>query len=332
MGFKFPKIIVLISLVGLSDCNFNLPTNHSNGNFDLQTLPQEMLLYIPTYDGSNQATHPDVLFFPEGRNGIYFYLVMTPYPWSNNRYENPSLLFSRNGVNFYEPVTGLNPLVPQPTYDHNNDPDLIFNPLTEAFNIFYLETMRPDSQNTVLLTSPDGIKWRKKTAVHYDLKAGDPFILSPAVIFVDSCFYMFYVKAQSTTQTEINYITSPDGEKWEKDSVNRVSTNFSAQFAPWHLDVFRDENYFYMLCCGPYKDLNLYLGQSTDLQNWKFLEEPIIRRSKNFYDSERIYRSSGIVQDNLLVVYFSLRTNLGQWRIGLKKFSLMELFKNDLHQ
>lgn len=327
MNFNLSKVLIISWLLGLSRCNFNLPINQSDERFDLRNLPDEMLLFVPTYDGSNQATHPDVLFFPEGRKGLYFYLVMTPYPWSDNRYENPSLLVSHNGINFYEPVAGLNPLAPQPPYDHNNDPDLIFNPLTESFNIFYLETMRPDSQNTILLSSPDGIHWDKKTAVHYDLTKGDPFILSPAVIFVGSHFYMFYVKARSTSKTEINYITSLNGEQWTKDSVQTINTNFPSQFAPWHIDVFQDEDYFYMLCCGPYADLNLYLGRSPDLRNWLFLEEPILRRSKNFYDSERIYRSCGIIQDDVLIVYFSIRTNLGQWRIGFKKFLLSVLFK-----
>ena len=308
---------------------FTHPFKDNNGykSFNINKLPNEILLFIPTYDGFNQSVHPDVLFFPKTREGHHFYLVMTPYPWGKNRYENPSLLVSRDGTNFYELVKGLNPLVLAPPYGHNNDPDIIFNSITETFNIYYLETMPPDSQNVILLTSQDGMKWFKKSIIHYDLHSGDPLILSPAIIFVDDIFYMFYVRAWRASQTAINYITSTDGERWEKDSVNLVITNFPDQFAPWHLDVFQDENYFYMLVCGPYADLNLYLGRSVDLKYWAFLEEPIIKRSASFFDSERIYRSCGIIQDDILIVYFSIRTNQKSWQIGLKKFSLADLYQ-----
>lgn len=34
--------------------------------------------YIPTYDGSNQSTHPSVLYFADGWHGFRYWMGMTP--------------------------------------------------------------------------------------------------------------------------------------------------------------------------------------------------------------------------------------------------------------
>ena len=49
-------------------------------------LAEEQEFYLETYDGSNQAVHPDVTYF----NGEYW-LAATPYPYGMEEYENPCL-------------------------------------------------------------------------------------------------------------------------------------------------------------------------------------------------------------------------------------------------
>jgi len=52
----------------------------------------------PTYDGSGQVVNPDVVYFPSGWHGYKYWLAMTPYPNSNDDYENPSILVSNDGA------------------------------------------------------------------------------------------------------------------------------------------------------------------------------------------------------------------------------------------
>src|SRR4051812_24550095 len=75
----------------------------------LADLPDESLLSIPTYDGSGQGVHPDILYLDPPLNGKRFMMAFTPYPYYNARLENPSVLLSNNGVDFAEPVPGENP-------------------------------------------------------------------------------------------------------------------------------------------------------------------------------------------------------------------------------
>lgn len=290
----------------------------------LEEIPIEHILNIPTYDESSQAVHPDILYFKDSFKGHYFYMVMTPYPYSDDDYENPSILVSENGCVFYEEKDSLNPLVEIPAYGYNNDPDIFFNNGTNEFYIHYLETMRPDSQNLILLKSSDGIEWYKSTAVRYDFNSGDDFIISPTMVMKDNTYYLFYVN-KFLVGRPIQYYTSPSGIVWDKNFINDISIHFPEGFTPWHLDVFAGNQQYYMLCNGYFDDFNnqnLYMATSSDLINWHVGDEPILKNSPSFYNSRRIYRSTGVVDGNLLVVWFSFLTFDNEWKIGVKKYYL----------
>ena len=46
-------------------------------------------LVTPTYDGSGQVVHPDVVHVPGGWNGYEYWMGMTPYPNGNNDLREP---------------------------------------------------------------------------------------------------------------------------------------------------------------------------------------------------------------------------------------------------
>ena len=118
-------------------------------------------LSIPTYEKSGQIVHPDIQIREDPPKYV---LAFTPYPNTNDKFENPSIVISDDGLHFHEEKEGLNPLVPAPTKDHNDDPDLTFH--NRVYQMLYLETVRPDYQNLMLLTSKDRINWNKEVFRH----------------------------------------------------------------------------------------------------------------------------------------------------------------------
>ncbi len=48
-----------------------------------------------TYDGSGQVVHPDFVTTPAGALGLPLHLVITPYPFGDAAFENPSFFESR---------------------------------------------------------------------------------------------------------------------------------------------------------------------------------------------------------------------------------------------
>src|SRR5437870_3946183 len=96
----------------------------------LASIPVLPRLAIDTPDGSGQLVHPDVLL-----DGDRILLAVTPYPYSNDRLENPCL-YTGDGTSFE--IVGNAPIVPPPPKDHNDDPDLRRDPNTGEYELLYL--------------------------------------------------------------------------------------------------------------------------------------------------------------------------------------------------
>jgi hypothetical protein len=256
-------------------------------------------LEIPTYDGSGQAVHPDVMI-----DGARLLMAMTPYPFSDDRLENPSLVTSRDGRTF-EDLPG-NPLVGPPPIDHNDDPDLRRDPRTGEYELLYLETLRPERQNLVALRSTDLVTWTRRDAIVYQLDR-DPFIVSPAALEHVGVTRLFFVDL-STAPARIASLTSPDGLTWDKTSATPIAIDLGA-VSPWHLDVFPVAQGFAMLISGfdeEFGKQSVYLATSPDLASWTFRAEPLLSHRDPALDVETLYRSTGIVSGHRLAVWYSM--------------------------
>jgi hypothetical protein len=289
-------------------------------------------LVIPTYDGSNQATHPDALLErsetgggdPDGSAGgaggsaprgierdaagaAHLTLVMTPYPFSNDKLENPSLLVSDDGMTFTAPPGVAFPLVPPPAYDHNNDPDLRRDPRTGDYEILYLEALRPDRQTLVGLRSRDRQTWTRRDAVVYDLRRGDPFIVSPAALDDAGQTHLFYV---DTADRKLYTMVSADGATWDPRSAAPVRIDLGAVHA-WHVDALRGDGGYALLISGyvdQFEHQDLYLATSPDLVTWTLRSQPLLDHGDPALGVESLYRSTGVVEHGTLVVWYAMQT------------------------
>jgi hypothetical protein len=259
-------------------------------------------LTIPTYDGSGQAVHPDLLREPDR-----LLMAITPYPYSDDLFENPSLIVTTDGTRFSEPSDGLNPLVDAPPIDHNDDPDLRRDPVTGEYELLYLETLRPERQTLVALRSPDLATWSRQDAIVYDLAAGDSFIVSPAAIVEAGVTHLYYVDLIPSAR--IVELTSSDGRTWDKALAKPVALELGA-VTPWHLDVIRGEQGFAMLISGydeAFVHQDLYLATSPDLASWTLAPAPLLAHTDAALDVESLYRSTGVVSGDTLVVWYSMQ-------------------------
>ena len=100
-----------------------------------------------------------------------------------------------------------------------------------------------------------------------------------------------------------------------------------APLVPWHLDVIKNGLQYIMLCCCRTPQTNsqnekLMIGISNDGINWHFRTTPLIDSDPAFHNCESIYRSTGLISNNTLVVYYSMDDFNNEWHIGVKKFAL----------
>jgi hypothetical protein len=285
------------------------PTPFSPPSFHNAAAP----LDIPTYDGTGQAVHPDVIYFPKGWHKHKYWMAVTPYPNGNDSRENPSMLVSEDGQTWSPPDGLENPIVSAPSCDHNSDPDLVYNPGNDKLYLYYTRQARANrcaGQNTndiLLLTSGDGVNWSAPQSVMQWNLDSYPLYLSPAVVLVDGTFHMWTAGGGGVLHT-----TSKDGITWSP--VEKVDL----AAAPWHLDVLHvDKQYLMDYVDSPNASARLMLATSSDGLRWTTYPDPLLSPSTG-WDNERIYRSTLLYDDaaRLFRLWYSAKSSNGQWHVG----------------
>ncbi len=313
----------------------------SGANFSqLETIPvgESLLLNIPTYDGSGQVVHPDVI-----ANNGRFVMTITPYAFSDVDLENPSIYVSSDGLNFQPPEGTANPLIYNPPNGYNDDPDLVFDPRSGTYYIYYNETPSDyDKQYLDLLESPDLVSWTHLRLAEFRTNAKEPFIVSPAIVIAYGTYFMFHVEIDTDAANhspnvckndphkhQIRVMFSSDGIGWDKHKDEGIDIDMPSDFNPWHLNIVEGNGRYYMLVNGYRRGFcdrhNLYLAISDDLAHWHFIPQPIVTAGKDFYNSKIIYRSAALINGDDMYVYFSFYTYDHRWLLGVKRISLSAL-------
>jgi hypothetical protein len=305
--------VCLLALAALSFAGCGSPRESA---FDLRA---PRTLHLLTYDGSGQLVHPDVVRWP--RSGGDLWMAVTPYPYAREKWENPSIYRSRDGLTWREPAERVNPIVSRPRFDHNCDPDPVV--CGDSLRVFYLMTQRakfrPDGANFQELRvceTADGKKWSEpRTVLRWELDS-DPFYLSPCVVPVSDGWRLFLVWPKGRI---IRRLSSPDLRSFgEPDGVLETGL---VGVRPWHLDIFPVEGGYVALLCarGPDArdnlDVDVWIGASPDLDRWSFLPEPFSRAA--IHAGGRIaYSSTGLLEGNRLAIWYSGRAPDGKWLVG----------------
>jgi len=269
---------------------------------------------IPTYDGSGQVVHPDIVYFPEGWRGYKYWMAVTPNYYDSEGRENPHVVASDDGSSWEAPPGLTNPVVAFPPCDHNSDPDIVYNPRSDELYLYYTEQRRAEYCGTTnenrlrLLRSSDGIHWEGSQAVVSWDVAKEPLYLSPAVVYRDGRFELWL-----TTGDEVVRATSEDGVSWSP--LEPVSIDS----APWHFDIayVKERSEYWMLFVdSPVAGARLRLATSKNGVNWTAYPDAVLSPGSG-WDGERIYRSTFLCDaGGVFRVWYSAKSGDGQWHVG----------------
>ena len=264
---------------------------------DPELLPDRLPLRaidLTTYDGSGQVVHPDIAWpAPEALDGRPR-LAITPYPWGNANYENPSL-FTGEGIDTWiVPDRVTNP-IEKPSNGYLSDPDILWAAETREF---WLYSRHVDSGNEILVSrSPDGVQWSTPRVV---LRVPNHQAVSPTVVRRSATdWLMWTVNAGAagctSSSTTVELRRSADGLAW---SAPKTVTLTQPGVYPWHLEVqwLPSRQEYWALYNGK---LNgscttdaLYLATSTDGVMWKTYAAPILRRGAIPELADVVYRAT----------------------------------------
>lgn len=285
-------------------------------------------LNIPTYVPSSvtrhtDITHPNVLYFPNGWNGYKFWMCMTPYPMAVNKYENPSIVASNDNVTWHEPAS--NPIAPlETTETFQSDPEILMNGNT--MELWYRASIVADGDiNTTFYRkkSTDGVNWTAREAMFKNSKKSEGEIVSPAIIFEDGTYKMWYTRASVTGNHTQEYAESTTGKTWESRVLD-IKFNFR-DYHFWHGDVYKHDDGKIDMVIGcksatePWSIFYTYSYDNIDFVEPMLLIKPTV--STINWDKDDLYKPALTKVGDELYLYYSTPFNIGL----TKGKSLLEL-------
>lgn len=278
-------------------------------------------LTVPTYDGSGQGTHPDVIDFGgKTVNGYRYWMAFTPYPSGNSNMENPSVVASTDGQTWQVPSGLTNPIDPQPGYGYNSDTDWAFADGT--FYLYYRGTDNTTNDYVLARTSKDGVAWSNELAVFTKSFAR---ALSPAVLRLpDGTWRMWLVDSvnnQVVTATSTDPLTG-----WSALTPVTIQTYGGGNsISPWHIDVEYYRGVYYMLLCERTAPGNERIAGATSVDGviWTNVSRAFIT-SNGRWDSTAYRGSMSPSTDGLRWrVWYGATTGTG-WGIGYTEVPMSE--------
>jgi hypothetical protein len=256
-------------------------TAHSTEGID--ALLTENIFNLNPYplDDLREVVHPDIYIFDEPWNGWTHWMVYTPYPDSNNAFENPSIEVSNNGIDWQAPEGVTNPLVPKPSgqaHAFSSDPELIYETTTDTLNIIYRTSFdTPSAQELLLLTSSDGVNWSGPTQI-LEVDDADEKLASPTIVWTGSEYFMI---THTTTPDTWPYRTAPSlSGPWSDDGICSV---LNRPDVLWHQKMRIVDGKFRMLAqLGGSGGGALWWLESDDGINWDFDEGEQVTTGGNY--------------------------------------------------
>lgn len=157
-------------------------------NNKMMYLPAERDFSVSTYDGSNQAVHPDIIFFD-----FKYWLVVTPYPYGMEEYENPCVYCGESIDSMYECT--YNPIAIQKKHEigfHLSDPCFfeVNGRLACGYRENTHEKGKKNSYIYIKIRDKGGI-WSSGILVN---QSYTDLLLSPAFYTIDNHIHMIHVK------------------------------------------------------------------------------------------------------------------------------------------
>jgi len=303
----------------------------------------------PKHIITDEVVHASILKI--AKSSSFFIMVATPYPRTpyirarppfivyrkdlDGRYENPSVLFSNDGIHWIEKIR--NPIFPPPKNakrsrgPHNYDPCLVWNSKEEEAFLFF-NNWGDGFKNVRLLVSKDFHIWLDMGLTNCEIIDGSNIRVSPSVTYEseEDKFYMLLVHADlyANEKPFLELFYSFDGLYWVKSTELDLSVNINgAKFYPWHIALRKVGAEYWMLSSMNYGNLSqppmhLFLFRSKDLIDWTAHNKPVLKPSSKGFDDKMIYHSDLLVDKDEINLWYSGVSKANRYSIGLAKGKL----------
>jgi hypothetical protein len=301
------------------------------------------ILVVPTYDGSGQSVHPDLVEFPRGWNGARYWMAMTPYPNDSVKLENPSVLVSDDGYSLAVPPGVVNPLVAPfgGKADYNSDPDLLYDASRGELVLSY-RVVKGGKNIIRIITSTNGRSWSEPRDAFSEPSHGavsQSFVaaarsVQPMAWYVDAgtkgC-------GAPITRVMMRRATSVGNSLSFASWSEPIATDMAQPgYNIWHLKVRyvpAKREYWALYAAYPTDGRgcggdDLFLAHSTNGVHWEGFAEPLLRHGDREWSFGALYRGTFLYDEERdeLSVWFSAKGGTGAWRMLFAKFQYSALW------
>lgn len=200
--------------------------------------------HVPNSDG--QATHPSVVFNPDGWNGFNYWMAMTPYPGANDSHEDPNILVSNDGINWTNPPGVVNPLdnaVGSPGA-YNSDTEIVWGP--NGYLYVFWRNFDPAAtgaeEKIYYRRSLNGRVWESKVLV-YQSDQSQRRLLSPTFEFETDGLWSMWANDMSVSPFKLVRLRSrTNNPSWSSGwgapvDLRYTGASYLSDKQPWHLYV-----------------------------------------------------------------------------------------------
>lgn len=240
-------------------------------------------LAIPCFDGSTEAIHPSVKYFPEGWNGYRYWMAHTPYTGNQAIVEQPSIACSNDRETWIDPPGVTNP-IDQPAVPSQTS----FYPDTEIF--MEGDRMWVVYRANLAKYSDNGVLWSARQTLNLTGGSLRHTYVSPTLTRVgDEIWYW----AVSNSDRSVHLHKSTTGMSGEFAHAGVCAFPQFATKKPWHIEVQNVEGVF--VACVMYDtggDGSIHIGTSVDGLDFTEMSGPILGVGSGGWDHGNIYRSS----------------------------------------
>jgi len=303
---------------------------------DPNVLPDRIPLRpigFSTYDGAGQVVHPDVVVASNAMPNEPPRLAITPYPWGNANFENPSI-FEGNGRDSWNVPAGLTNPVVKPSSGYLSDPDILWLEDRREFVLFYRHV---DDVNEILSAeSTDGVRWGAGRVV---VRAPNHQVVSPTVVRRSPTEWLMWSVNSGpvgcgSSSTTVELRRSTDGLTWSNPTTVTMA---QAGVFPWHLEVqwipSRQEYWalFNGKVAGSCTTDALFIATSGDGVTWRTYRSPVLRRGAIPELADIVYRSTFAydAERDLVSLWYSgarYTTRGYEWHAAFERRGRIDLF------
>ena len=261
-------------------------------------------------------------------------MAHTPYPNTNDFYENPSLVVSNDGIVWIN-FPGLENPIDSVTEEENAEgkhySDAILVRRENTLEMWYRYNHYDENiERYYRRTTTNGVDWTPRELV-YDFSPAQFNHLSPSVIYENGKYRMWFVY-----RTGVSYMESADAKNWsEQIEVPLTFKDDVKNEKGWHLQVYKEnDNLYHLVLNTTTSDQNtlereILWGTSTDGMSFNDLTT-VLRSANNMgsWDNRAVYRASMLKVKDTYRLYYSARNINNRWFVGLSEGRAMTALKS----